>query len=349
MQLESMKLAGVALAEPPPEERKAVSAAVGWPEEDGCQLYSKRGLELSCNVHPLEPKSDVDYLKHSVEYWAKLTMSHYPEAIRKHGDGASVYVTTSALPVFVQDVLPYVNTTFKLVTGDAIKSPVAALSQAGFEKLVNDRRVVRWFAQNCADGEDTHPKVVPIPLGLDYHTLKKQGTYWGPQASPQDQEDSLLSTGRGAPPFYERSSYIYYCGSSSSPLRKTIADQLRSQWPLVQTDPVGMSRQAFWDRTAKHKFVASPPGAGKDCHRTWEILALGGIPLVDRTLRRLYEENGFNVVLMGDEDWGKLKGAVVQERMRQALARHSDTLPPSMYLKYWVDKVSASYAPVWMP
>jgi hypothetical protein len=31
---------------------------------------------------------------------------------------------------------------------------------------------------------------------------------------------------------------------------------------------------------ASHRFVVSPPGNGIDCHRTWESLYLGSIPIV---------------------------------------------------------------------
>jgi hypothetical protein len=34
---------------------------------------------------------------------------------------------------------------------------------------------------------------------------------------------------------------------------------------------------------AAHAFVASPHGNGLDCHRTWEALALGCIPIVKRS------------------------------------------------------------------
>jgi len=38
---------------------------------------------------------------------------------------------------------------------------------------------------------------------------------------------------------------------------------------------------ALWDEYAKYRFVLSPRGVGLDCHRTWEILFFGGIPVVE--------------------------------------------------------------------
>ena len=47
-------------------------------------------------------------------------------------------------------------------------------------------------------------------------------------------------------------------------------------------------RKTFWRSLANH--LISPPGAGVDCHRTWEILMLNTVPIVTNTsLFQLYE------------------------------------------------------------
>ena len=42
---------------------------------------------------------------------------------------------------------------------------------------------------------------------------------------------------------------------------------------------------------SRHKFVVSPPGNGLDCHRTWEALYLGSIPIVqNNSLKKHFED-----------------------------------------------------------
>ena len=41
-----------------------------------------------------------------------------------------------------------------------------------------------------------------------------------------------------------------------------------------------MAQRAMWRERGRFAFVVSPNGAGLDCHRTWEALALGHIVLV---------------------------------------------------------------------
>jgi hypothetical protein len=53
--------------------------------------------------------------------------------------------------------------------------------------------------------------------------------------------------------------------------------------------------EEFLGELSHHKFVLSPPGAGYDCFRTWQTLAVGSIPLVMRDTKfddRLFHESG---------------------------------------------------------
>ena len=42
----------------------------------------------------------------------------------------------------------------------------------------------------------------------------------------------------------------------------------------------GMSAPIFRRAVSESFFVISPPGNGIDCHRTWEAIALGAVPVV---------------------------------------------------------------------
>ena len=41
-----------------------------------------------------------------------------------------------------------------------------------------------------------------------------------------------------------------------------------------------LKRTQTWINTTKYAFVLSPYGQGMDCHRTWEALILGSIPIL---------------------------------------------------------------------
>jgi len=254
----------------------------------------------------------------------------------------TVYVTTTALPEFVDQVLLRIRTKFKLITGDADKGPIQTLgSKQEFDSLANNTYLITWFGQNAVNGEENHSKFVQIPIGLDYHTLKRESMKWGPQATPLEQETLLLGKRKASLAFGERTTKPFYAGSPSSAMRSTIVTEVSSSGGAeIQQD--SMDRGTFWGQLGTHRFVVSPPGNGVDCHRTWEAIAMGSIPIVSDRLDTLYRKNGFNVVTLTDNQWGKLEDPVVQKKMQDAASRYEKTIPEAMYLKYWTDKIRNS-------
>jgi hypothetical protein len=52
-----------------------------------------------------------------------------------------------------------------------------------------------------------------------------------------------------------------------------------------------ITRNETWNNQINYSFVLSPHGNGLDCHRTWESLVLGCIPIVKSSLiDDLYED-----------------------------------------------------------
>ncbi len=58
-----------------------------------------------------------------------------------------------------------------------------------------------------------------------------------------------------------------------------------------------LNHSAYLRRLRDVKFVISPPGNGIDCHRTWEALIMGCIPIViNTTISTLYQNQPIMVV-----------------------------------------------------
>ena len=55
------------------------------------------------------------------------------------------------------------------------------------------------------------------------------------------------------------------------------------------------------------KFVLSPPGNGADCHRTWEAIYLGAVPVV---LSKFWAFGHLNLPVLILDDWGALKSEI---------------------------------------
>ena len=89
---------------------------------------------------------------------------------------------------------------------------------------------------------------------------------------------------------------------------------------------------------AKWRFTISPPGNGIDCHRTWEALYLGVIPVATPAAGGLYEylpviitEDLAGVTMEGLEAaFGRLEGPFAWEKLT---------------LSYWRDRIRDAAGP----
>ena len=228
-------------------------------------------------------------------------------------DGDLVWVRVKSLPHFLEEVLPHINARFALITGDedwAIPPDFAGAR----EVLANDN-VICWFAQN-ADGTDTSGKLFPIPIGLDFHTIanRRKWKHW--QATPRQQEAELEQIRAAMPANRDRlvrahADFHFNKGKDfdSADSREAVHAVLRGN-PNVDFQSRKVSRSALWREKTRYAFVISPHGHGLDCHRTWESLALGNIPIVKRSpLDGLYD--GLPVVVV--DAWDEITAAALRQ------------------------------------
>jgi hypothetical protein len=100
---------------------------------------------------------------------------------------------------------------------------------------------------------------------------------------------------------------------------------------FFESNPV--PRNSTWQRQAECMIVVSPEGIGMDCHRTWEALLLGCIPIVKRNgIASLYSSLPILIV----DDWSE----VTRERMLAYIKLiQMQTFDFScLFREYWVNK-----------
>ena len=208
-----------------------------------------------------------------------------------------LYVCPPALPGFVNKVLPTISVPFKLITNNSDYT-LPKDFQSETDAILSNPYLVHWFAQNCTL---THPKITRVPIGMDYHTLHieppklkfirsamssalphKSG--WGFRKPAILQEKDLFEIKKQSKPFYEREIKAYGNFHFFMKMGYAITDrpEAYNKIPkhLVFYEPIKAHRIVCWTNMTQHAFVVSPFGNGLDCHRTWEALALGCIPIV---------------------------------------------------------------------
>ncbi|MEM7294430.1 MAG: hypothetical protein AAF420_13705, partial [Pseudomonadota bacterium] len=91
-----------------------------------------------------------------------------------------------------------------------------------------------------------------------------------------------------------------------------------------------VSREESWQSLSRHAFVVSPHGNGLDCHRTWEALSLGCIPIVKRSaLSPLFDDLPVLIV----EDWRDVSEQLLNQTIEAFCGREFNYA--KLTLAYW--------------
>jgi hypothetical protein len=134
-----------------------------------------------------------------------------------------------------------------------------------FSKKPNN--VIKWFAINPTISDNS---LVPIPLGLKTH----KGIYL----------EERYKTNWFIPKINDfknniKKDLIYCNWNITNPSRLNIMDKLKIN-NLNYKYETNISFENYIESMSHCKWVISPPGNGIDCHRTWEALYVGCIPIV---------------------------------------------------------------------
>jgi len=298
-------------------------------DETYCNYVGSFGLLKSATHKSSNPISDFNGLE-------LTTYSNiHPHAI--------LHVCPQALPSFVSKVLPFIQVPFKLLTNNS-DCTIPDDYQCESDTLLSNPLLTIWFAQNCVG---THPKFVKVPIGLDYHSMRpypgerkrmiwesKNNHIWGAKKHPTEQEWQLISLKASCKPYFERQMKAYAnfqftiwtrYGQTD---RKDAIEKIPEN--LVFYEPNKATRDICWKNMIQCAFVVSPHGNGLDCHRTWEALALGCIPIVKTSgIDPLFDDLPVWIV----QDWSE----VTLENMNKKLSEFSirDFNYEKLTLAYW--------------
>ena len=285
--------------------------------ENDCHFVCSRGLLKSCDIHSQNPKSSCN---NDTNYLIEMLKNNKLE------DGMSIYVCSDLLKYFVSYILPRIDKKFVLVTGDSdMCVPKEALTEKDTYTLLKSAFLIKWFAQNTRIQESD--KIIQMPIGIDYHSLNK--------ITPLEQEQQIIDIMKTAKPFYERIQNIHVCFSKSNDRfgqRKACLD--RTPKNLLVCNFNCIPRKLLWQIMSQYAFILSPFGIGMDCHRTWEALCLGCIPIVCApNFKKMFEDLPVLIV----DDWSDITRELLDKSIEDFKIRTFNL--DKLTLKYWVNNI----------
>jgi hypothetical protein len=292
-------------------------------------FISSRGIMKSCTSHQRDPMSsrpDIDQ-----------------DLLRHHRHGETIYVCTDGLHNFAENFLPRLDKSFVLVSGDSDKEVSDSLiDDLAISRILASGALRAWYAQNLSA---RHAKLFQLPIGLDYHTMRAHPGHWGLSAlSPVAQEHALISALSTSPEF-DRRYLAAYCNWHFAMQR---GDRQRCYGAIDKSvcyfEPNPIPRNSSWMRQSECMFVISPEGGGLDCHRTWEAILLGCIPVLKRNaLSPLFDQLPALIV----DDWADVNRDLLLDHVKRVGDREFDF--SCLFKDYWVRRMNTGEVPATLP
>jgi hypothetical protein len=255
---------------------------------------------------------------------------------RKMFDGMSIYVCSDLLKYFVSYILPHIQNNFTLVSGDSdLCVPIETLTKNETFTLLNNKFLIKWFVQNTRISDNE--KIIQLPIGLDYHTIHNNpNCSWSNNVlTPKQQEEILVYTRNLGKPFSERDSRIYACFSLGNDRFNQRRDALKTiPRRLMVVNKNSVTRDKLWIEMIKYAFILSPFGVGMDCHRTWEALCLGCIPIVCApNFKQLFK----NLPVLVVNRWDEINEELLIRTLKEYSTKTFDM--DKLTMKYWANEI----------
>lgn len=161
------------------------------------------------------------------------------------------FVKTDHINFFANNLLKYIDHKFILITHNSD-------NKSGLnKKILNNNNLIKWFGQNMVP----HPKTYGIPIGLE----NSQWKGW---------DYSVIEKYKNC----EKNQLLYFNFSlKTNKKRKDIEN-------ILLKKGFKKNQKKNWEKyiedLAHHFYCISPEGNGIDCHRTWEAIYLGSVPIL---------------------------------------------------------------------
>jgi hypothetical protein len=134
--------------------------------------------------------------------------------------------------------------------------------------------------------------------------------------------------------------YMNFLIGTNPPKRQACFDAFVGKPFVFHED--GVSKERFHDSLCRSCYVLSPEGTGIDCHRVYESLYVGTIPILKRTdspkMNRFYE----TLPVLLCDDWNNINESFLKEKydaLYEAMLKWKEANPRWYYVDFWIDEL----------
>ena len=221
-----------------------------------------------------------------------------------------VFVNGDFHEKFFKKFFPKIKNKFILVTHNTDEPAPLDL------KVLNYDKIIHMFSQNASI---VHSKLTPIPIGIAnaHWPHGNISNFHLARLNIPEEKHLFLGMNFALPPFpcservdaFKKFTKATFCENIFTPKHLNYLNRMKCT-----------------------KFIISPRGHGLDCHRTWEALLVGAIPIViSSSLDKIYEDLPVLIV----ESWDD----VVPEFLESKKFMRGNPNHPKLFFEYWKDLI----------
>lgn len=229
--------------------------------------------------------------------------------------GDKVFVSSSHIFEYFKYIHPKIENPYILITHWGIV-PVD-------EKLTGyiDDKIIHWFGKNVLI---EHPKITPIPIGLE--DLHRYGTgitsEFGKLSKKNPRKNSKI---------------FYDFKVNTNKEERGLALEFLKKSPLAETQDYKLPPYFYHKKLQSYKFVASPPGAGRECHRTWEAIYLNTVPIVKKSYcEEYFSKAGAPIWVV--ENWEDIEGVDLDKKYNEIMQKKNESV---LWMDYWINIINS--------
>lgn len=201
--------------------------------------------------------------------------------------GDIIFIKTDYLNRFINEIFPAMKQPIIIITHNSDCMVPGSIDKTIFNNFLDNKNIIAMFSQNVEKFQ--HEKLFSIPIGI------------ANQEWPHGNISIFTRTMKHIPQERPYLLYMNFSPSTYPQERPYIFHLFKDKTFCTVASPKNL--EVYLTEMALHKFTISPRGNGIDCHRTWEALLTGSIPIVRKSdLDVLYKDLPVLII----DDWEEI-------------------------------------------
>jgi len=216
-----------------------------------------------------------------------------------------IFIYTHLIESFFEIIYPHLDS-FILITHNSDNE-----IDDKYSNFLNENKIKKWYSQNI---NFLHKKLIALPIGFA-NSQWKHGNL--------DNLNIVMNKNN----IKINLLYINFSISTNKKIRYPLMEKFKnSEFSTVEKK---ISHLNYLENLSKHKFCLVPPGNGIDCHRTWECLYLGVIPII---INHIHNNSFDDLPILIISDWNIISYEFLNKKYLEIVKK-----------KYNLEKIDFNY------